>query len=429
MSGLIYARKKQQICYLLFFYPTSYMMNNFFKKIGSLLSHRGIQTAVLIALYFSFEKWLPVPFHQMLYTISLFIKDLLMGVLPLTLFFFIAHTLTSFQKKAPLFILTLVLFETFSNLLCVEYGLGCTHILLHYLPPLPTILPEQDFQELWRLPFNKPSWWSADKGALVALMVGSFVALTKNAFLQQKLAQGKNLAQTLITQGFSRCSPLFVIGFVAKIHHTDLIRQTLRQSSCLILSLTFFLIFYLLFLFLVGASFHLPKTLRHLRHLLPAGSLAFLSGCSLSTMPWTIRGTSKNLKNPHLAHAIIPATTNIQQVGDCIAQSFLCSLLYTYFYGHPPEAATWLLFSTLFVLARFATAAMLGGAIFIMLPIYESTLRFTPEMISIILAFNTLLDPLITSSNVLANGALCGVFEKIWGFLEHQLSKNKPQEP
>ena len=49
-----------------------------------------------------------------------------------------------------------------------------------------------------------------------------------------------------------------------------------------------------------------------------------------------------------------------------------------------------------------------------MLPIYESYLGFTPEMIAIILAVNVILDPLVTCTNVVANGALCRVFERVW---------------
>ena len=118
--------------------------------------------------------------------------------------------------------------------------------------------------------------------------------------------------------------------------------------------------------------------------------------------------------DPEFAKAVIPATTNIQQIGDCITNSFLCFLLYSQFFGHPPDLLTWSSFSIVFVLARFATAAVLGGAIFVMLPVYESYLSFSPEMIAIILAFNVILDPLVTSSNVMANGALCRVFEKLW---------------
>ena len=134
-------------------------------------------------------------------------------------------------------------------------------------------------------------------------------------------------------------------------------------------------------------------------------------------MPWTIGGAAKNLQDPELAKAVIPATTNIQQIGDCIANTFLCFIIYRNFFGHNPDLMTWVSFSLVFILARFATAAILGGTIFVMLPIYESYLGFNAEMIALILAFNVILDPIITSSNVLANGALCRVFEKVWVLL------------
>ena len=35
-------------------------------------------------------------------------------------------------------------------------------------------------------------------------------------------------------------------------------------------------------------------------------------------------------------------------------------------------------------------------------------------MIAIILALNVVLDPIVTSCNVVANGALCRVFEVVW---------------
>ena len=83
----------------------------------------------------------------------------------------------------------------------------------------------------------------------------------------------------------------------------------------------------------------------------------------------------------------------------------------------------WIQFSFAFVLARFATSAILGGAIFVMLPVYETYLSFTPEMIMIILAFNVVLDPLVTACNVIGNGGLCQVFEKVWNRIHQKAFK------
>ncbi len=378
----------------------------------ALLRHRGLQVFFVLALYLALASWLPPKIHQAFYTISLAIKDLLLWMLPATVCFFIAYAIASFERKAPLFVFALFLFEALSNSASVWYAFGCGHLAAGYLPFVEKEALSDSFEALLRIPFTRPAWWSASKGTFAGIALG-FAAAFKLPFCKTFLTRGKRLSEKVLTRFFSRLIPLFVLGFVAKMHQTNLLGQMARSYADLILWLALFLLLYIAFLFFIsgGRSF-----LQHAKNLLPAGGVALSSGCSISTMPWTIEGTAKNLHNPELAKAVIPATVNIQQAGDCVANAFLCFLLYRHFNGVSPDLSLWIPFSIVFVLARFATAAVLGGAIFIMLPIYESQLGFTPEMAAAILAFNVILDPLITASNVLASGALCRLFEKSWAF-------------
>ncbi len=384
------------------------------KRILNPLRHRGIQVFLLLAVYFLIADLLPLTAHQGLYTLSLFIKDLLVWILPITVGFFIANAICSFMHHAPIFIVAIILFEAISNFSSVFYAFICGHVAADYLPPLQMSTIHSDFDALWRLPLIKPTWWSADKGTFAGVLLGCIAAISKTPALRQTIYQGKEVAQWVLTRVFARLIPLFVLGFVARMSQTHLLHQIGAHYGMLLIWLVIFLASYLVLLFLFGSGLSAEGTVKSIKNLLPAGGIAFLSGCSLSTMPWTIEGAAKNLQNPSLAKAIIPATTNIQQIGDCIVNTFLCFQIYRCFYGHCPDLMTWMSFSIIFVLARFATAAVLGGAIFIMLPIYEKYLSFNPEMIAIILAFNVLLDPLVTSSNVIANGALCRIFEKMW---------------
>jgi len=80
-----------------------------------LLKHRSFQVLVVLLLYLATASFIPLSVHQAFYTLSLFIKDILLWLLPLTVGFFIAHAIASFEKKAPLFILALFLFEGLSN--------------------------------------------------------------------------------------------------------------------------------------------------------------------------------------------------------------------------------------------------------------------------------------------------------------------------
>ncbi len=389
-------------------------MSSLSSKVITSLQQRSVQTILVLVLYVMLAQYLPLVVNQGLYTVSIFIKDVLMWIMPLTVGFFIAHTVTSFEKRAPLFILILVIFETLSNLTSVWYAYGCAGIAADYLPAVQANAIENNFAALWRFPFSRPSLWSAEKGAFAGLLLGCISAFSKGPGLKNFLEKGKNAVEWMLTKVFARLIPLFVLGFAAQMYETHLIGHVFSHYAILVVWLTAFLGIYIVFLNALGAGWAFSQISKSIKNLIPAGGIALTSGCSLSTMPWTIAGASKNLQNPGLAKAIIPATTNIQQIGDCIAQTFLCFLIYRHFYGINPDVLTWLAFSTVFVLARFATAAVLGGAIFIMLPIYETYLNFTGEMIAIILALNVVLDPLITSSNVMANGALCRVFERVW---------------
>lgn len=392
------------------------------------LKQRSIQVLLILTTYVLLASYLSITVNQTLYTISLFIKDILLWIMPLTVGFFIAHTVQSFERRAPAFILILLVFEATSNFSSVWYSYLSAHSVADFLPAFQPTALENDFQALWRLPFTRPSWWGADKGALIGLIFGILGAFSTNIRFKSFIDQGKVLFEGVLTRGFARLIPLYILGFTAQMYQTKILDHVFNYYGIIVLWLAGFLMLYLMLLFLLGAGGSIPRMVTNLKNLLPVGAIAFTSGCSLSTMPWTIEGTAKTLKNPDLAKALIPATTNIQQIGDCIVNTFLCFLIYKNFYGTAPDFMTWLQFSIVFTLARFATAGFQGGAIFVMLPIYEAYLGFNGEMIALILALNVILDPLVTGCNVLANGALCRTFERVWTFAQALIGKEEPSK-
>ena len=92
-------------------------------------------------------------------------------MLPLTVGFFIAHAISSFEKRAPFFILVLFLFEALSNSASVWYSYGCAHFAASHLPAIEAHSIEDAFSLLWRFPWLKPAWWSADKGTFAGIIL------------------------------------------------------------------------------------------------------------------------------------------------------------------------------------------------------------------------------------------------------------------
>lgn len=378
------------------------------------LKHRNLQTLILLVLYFVCASQLPLIVHQGFYTISIFIKDVLIWMMPITICVLIAHTIDRFENRAPLFIIMLLIFEGVSNFLSVTYAFLCGHAISSNIPHFEIINSYQDFVSLWRIPFVRPWWWSADKGSIIGLCLGCIAALSRSLPLKSAINISKNYVEMALTKVFAKLIPLFILGFIAQIYKTGLLREMFVNYSILVIYLVFFLLIYVVLIFAIGSNFNKSKMITSMRNLFPAWVMALTSGCSLSTMPLTIECTAKNLKNKSLSKAIIPATTNIQQVGDCITNALLCFLIYKQFFGYNPDILTWFVFTIVFVVARFGTAAVMGGAIFLMLPIYQSYLHFNDEMIGIILALNVILDPIVTSTNVIANGAMAKIFENMW---------------
>jgi Na+/H+-dicarboxylate symporter len=380
----------------------------------NLLKQRSVQIVIIVSLYFLAAPYASEQVNSGLYAISLGIKDLLMWMLPLTVGVFIATTLIDFKRYALLFITALVLFEATSNFLSVWYAYSWGQAIIDWLPAAQPIADPIDLSPLFRIPLIRPDFWSAQNGMIAGVVLGCAAGFFRMPRLERIIETLKTGVQWVLINVFSRLLPLFILGFLARSYHTKMLSHASKQYALLLLAIVAIVFLYVGMLFLVGAGGSIKKAIVHAKNLGPAWLMALTSGCSLSTMPWTIAGTAKNLRDPKLAQGIIPATTNVQQIGDCIVMSFLCFMLYAQFFGETIDIATWLEFSIVFVLSRFAVAAILGGSIFVMIPIYETYLHFTPEMIAILLVFNVIVDPIVTSGNVAANGALCRIFETVW---------------
>ncbi len=392
------------------------------------LANRSTQIVIILTIYVLVADSIPTQIQKLLYTISLQIKEILIWIMPITICAFISNTVRKFEKQALIFILSLLFFESTSNFCAVWYAYFSAGITSSFMPPVSTASEfSTAFTSLWQTSYPRPWWWSADKGAFVGVLLGCLGAFYQRKSLASFINYSHEIMEWLLVRVFARLIPLFILGFAVHIYQTKLLDHVISHYASLIFWLGIFLLIYILVLFILSAGISMPNIITHIKNLHPAGMVALTSGCSLSTMPWTIDGASKNLQNPSLAKVIIPATTNIQQIGDCIVNSFLCYLIYTDFFDHTPDMYTWTKFTIVFVLARFLTAAVIGGSIFIMLPIYETYLGFNNEMIAIILALNVVLDPIVTSSNVMANGALCRVFERFWNWLQVVLYGEKSE--
>jgi Na+/H+-dicarboxylate symporter len=208
--------------------------------------------------------------------------------------------------------------------------------------------------------------------------------------------------------------PLFVIGFIIKLQYDGSLQMIAKDYTSIFIIVALAQSSYILFLYFILSNYKIKDCLYNLKNMLPAALAGFSTMSSAASIPMTIIGTESNLKNKSLASSIIPITVNIHLIGDCFAIPIFAYAILRNYGISEPSLINYLIFTFYFILAKFSIAAVPGGGIIVMLPILEHYLGFNAEMMSLITALYILFDPVVTCTNVLGNGALTKLIDKIY---------------
>jgi Na+/H+-dicarboxylate symporter len=228
-----------------------------------------------------------------------------------------------------------------------------------------------------------------------------------------KLSDAVNLFVSKVLKGISWIIPPFLFGFLLKIQHDGLMILLIRQYAPIVAIIIAAMVIYLFFFFFFASGMRLGKAVSCLKNMVPPVICAFGSMSSASALPYTIVAAEKNAANKSLAKSTVSMTTNVHLMGDCIAIPILIYAILKS-YGFPqPSPMLYLVFTLQFVVAKFSVAAVPGGGIMVMLPIIEHCFGFNGAMSSLIFSLYILLDPICTSANVLGNGALAQLIDRI----------------
>ena len=147
--------------------------------------------------------------------------------------------------------------------------------------------------------------------------------------------------------------------------------------------------------------------------MMPAGILGFCAASSAAALPLSLQAAAKNTQGSGHAELSISATVNIHLMGDSLNMIVLALAVLQMFNRPVPDLIPFVVMASSLTLCRFAAAAIPGGSTFLMMPVLEKYLQFTPEMIAIVVALDILLDALTTFVNVVGNGGFAILYDRI----------------
>jgi Na+/H+-dicarboxylate symporter len=268
--------------------------------------------------------------------------------------------------------------------------------------------------------FEPPKLIANDKAMFAGIILGfilSGLSSKKSLMIVRKIDKVMHLLLSFIV-----CLiPLFVAGFLIKLQYDGVVSVIIKDYAPIFLLIALAQFVYIGFVLLCLNQFRIAGLFKDFKNMLPAVISGFSTMSSAASMPLTIIGVENSTQNKELSGAVIPATVNIHLIGDCFAIPIFAYAVLKSFGMDEPSLLTYLLFTFYFVLAKFSVAAIPGGGIIVMLPILEAYLGFNAEMMSLITALYILFDPVITSANVLGNGAFAKMIDT---FASYRIKRN-----
>ncbi len=372
--------------------------------------------AILLAILFlplMFGKVIPMEVKAFSYALSLSMKAILEFVLPFIIFSFVFSCLANFQKGAIFFVALLVITIFMSNFTALMFGYTSGYIglnLLHFTPSAiesaPQLLPT------WQVHLKK--LLSNDSALLIGFFIGIFFSLRPNRHAKALGTCLNKLSTFFLKRLFVPILPIFILGFLFKLEHEQLLKTALTHYGPILLLIVFSQWLYLLIWYTVASQFSWKKLGFYLRNVLPATLTGLSTISSAASMPVLLIATEKNLQCSQRANMLVPAIINIHTVGSAIGIPILTLATLLTFNFPLPSVHDFIIFAFYTALAKYAVAAVPGGVIIVVAPILEAHLGFSGDMVGLITAIYLICDPFGTAANVTGNGVFPILFDKVY---------------
>ncbi|MGN7678703.1 MAG: cation:dicarboxylate symporter family transporter [Anaplasma sp.] len=376
---------------------------------------------------FCFADLVPYAAKSFCYAVSLSIKEVLVFILPFVVFSIVFHSTSQLRGGSAIKTMSLlIIMVMLSNSLSVgiSYALG-SYLASKAAHTVVSEVPASQVLEPMFRTFQFPSLISSAKALFMGFLCGIVLPPLVGKRAANASKKLSNASVFVLDKVFAPILPIFILGFTFKME-SDGALHALRSNAEVMVYIFVSAFSYIVFLYWVGNSCSLRRTLDSIRVMIPAVLTGFSTMSSLLTMPTTLAAVKKNTDDSNVVDISVPGSVNVHLVGDCFFSVILWSLLATTFGTEATiTASDQIHFLVYVVLMKFAEAAVAGTGLVLMFPIIEQYLHFSPAMLSLSTTLFILLDPLITATNVFGNGAFSILFVRIHKLLFGREMKSK----
>lgn len=373
-----------------------------------------VQLLIVIAGAALFGTMIPMIGLNTAFTISSILKELLEFFLPFIVFFFVSTGVMAFEKNSIAMIGLLLVTVFVSNGLTSLYTYGIGSLVVSGLGKQGVVCSTamgSNVASFFSL--GLPSLLRSEQALLLALLLGVSQTFFPVAGLKKFLHAGKKSIEWGMNRLFIPVLPLYVFGFFLKMVNEMPVRQLCSLYGTIFILSVGMQLFYLTFAYIVAAGGRVRQAIATLFVAAPSYLTALGTMSSVASLPVSVVCAEKNTQNRPLSQFAMPILANIHLMGDAVCVPLFCIATMNAFFGVLPVFSTYLLFIGYFCLTMLAVSGIPGGGIIVMLPLLKSLFGFTPEMLSVMTALYLLQDGFGTAANVMGDGALVIILNKL----------------
>ena len=372
------------------------------------------QLLIVILAAVSVSSLVSLEFVRAAYTFSVIFKDVLAFFLPFVVFAFILGAIVSFEKNASkvLSILLGLIFVYNISAACVAYTIGTFFLSRgNWNMNIQDLVLNTQVEPFFR--FTIPNLVRPEWALIAAIILGIICSFIQNKKIENKIIKFKDIVENSLTALLIPLLPLYIFGFLLKISYEGTFVTLFQNYGKAFLLLIGSQTIYLIWMYSISNGFNLKKIISTIKNMLPAYITAFSTMSSAATIPVSIDGAYQNTHNKKLSNLAMPIMANVHLLGASFSTPLLSLVTLKLFTGAIPDFSLYIKFIFYFGTSMFAVSGIPGGGILVVTPILISMLGFNSDMIDVITTLYMLQDPFGTAANIMGDGALVLVVNKI----------------
>lgn len=246
---------------------------------------------------------------------------------------------------------------------------------------------------------------------VLALMLGLGIRSSAASGLKKAISELQDVVMLSIERALVPLLPVYIYGIFLHMSAAGEVMGLLRDFLLVLLLVVLVQFIWTLLLYIIAGSIISRNPFKLMWTMMPASLFAFATSSSAATIPITLKQTKKIVGRDDTTSFVIPLCANLHIPGLNI-HVVLCAMALMLFTGMEINIFIFIAFVFMLAVTCVAAPGIPGGSVAV-LPVLASVLGFSPEMQAICLSLCIAMDAPITAVNVLCDGAVAIMVDKL----------------